>query len=542
MSLFQPEDPAQHPFDTWRLFFSLIVQKRKMILVIVAATLLSTYLGLQFLSDQYEVEASLLVKLGPENVEIPVTAQSGYVSTTGVRKEEINSEAQLLKSRSLIEQVVDKLGVDSFKKKSQSPTGFFSSLNHNIKGALLWVKDAGSSILVSANLKRKLDDRQKAILEVERSLTVESVRESDVIAVTYKTPDPDLSVKFVQTLLELYMENHSRIRSDSTAKDFYQEQMRNHMKRLYEIEADRNAVKAAWDLYSISDQRSLLLKELMELRTQLDIHASERAMYQKQQAVMRERMDAIPDTINQSETVSPNPTVQHLKDQIANLQLEKAKLSSQFAPGSQSLSDIDAQISTLTQLLKQEAATQVAAHVEESNPLKRQFQQSIEQLDVQIAGLDAKIREIKLPVAKIENTLKRLNSGEDQLEKVNREQKLAEEVYESSAKRLEMARVSNELDKNRQVNVVILSPPIKPLEPVSPRRLLMLGLSLPAGMMLAVGLVLFMHYGQGTPTESGTATHTDVARAQSMPAVVSGDAGPDNGAKAPAKKEPESSV
>ncbi|HVN78507.1 MAG TPA: GNVR domain-containing protein, partial [Terriglobia bacterium] len=180
--------------------------------------------------------------------------------------------------------------------------------------------------------------------------------------------------------------------------------------------------------------------------------------------------------------------------------------------------------------------TQVAAHVEESNPLKREFQQSIEQLDVKIAGLDAKINEIRLPVAKIENILKRLNSGEDQLEKANREQRLAEEIYVGSARRLEAARISNELDQDRAVNVAILSPPIKPLEPVSPRRLLMLVLSLPAGALLAIGFVLFMHYAQNTSGEPGITEPGVAASTQSGPAVASGEGNRDSGEKSPEKK------
>src|SRR5262249_35659106 len=118
MKPFQSEEPLGRSSDTWKIFLGLVVQKRKMIVMTVATALLSTYIALQFLSDQYAVEASLLVKLGPENVEVPVTAQSGAVTTFGVRKEEINSEVQMLRSRSLIEQVVGRLGVDSFTRET----------------------------------------------------------------------------------------------------------------------------------------------------------------------------------------------------------------------------------------------------------------------------------------------------------------------------------------------------------------------------------------------------------------------------------------
>jgi uncharacterized protein involved in exopolysaccharide biosynthesis len=244
----------------------------------------------------------------------------------------------------------------------------------------------------------------------------------------------------------------------------------------------------------------------------------------------------LPDSVNRSETVSPNPAVLQYKDQIAKLQLEKAKLSSRFAPGSQTLSDIEEQISTLTQLLKEEETTQIAAQVSESNPLKIEFQQSIEQLDVKIAGLDAKIREIQLPVANIEAKLKRLNSGEDQLERANRERSLSEEIYMASAKRLEEARISTELDQNRVDNVAILSPPVKPVKPVSPRRLLIMTLAFPAGTFLAFGFVLSLHYAKLVLHEPPLAVQRDEVGMQPKPAAAFEDKSHDEVVESPRKR------
>ncbi|MBN2241517.1 MAG: hypothetical protein JW793_02410 [Acidobacteria bacterium] len=490
--------------ENWKIFVRILLMRWKTIVVIVAAALLSTYTLLQFVSDRYATEASLLVKLGRENVEIPVTVQSGHVTTTGIRKEEINSEVQMLKSPALLEQVVDELGTDSFEDSLPKPKGFFQAIHYEIKGAARWVKRTRESLLVGLNLVPELNNRQKAILSLEEYLTVEAVRDSDVIRVSYQSKDPELCVRVVDTLLGFYLEKHTRVRRESAAQDFYQEQVRDNLERLLQLEAERNDVKEKWNLFSVADQRSLLLKELMELQTEMDLLAGERAMYRNQQAAMRARMDALADSMNRSETVGPNPTIQQYKDQIAYLHLEKSKLLSRFTPESQTISDIDAQISALTELLQKEEPTQVTAKVTEPNPLKREFQDNIENLDVTISGLNAKIGQIQSSTAEIERTLNALNSGEDALEKINRERGLAEAAYVASARRLQEAEISNELDRNRVTNVTILSPPMKPIKPFAPRRLTILGIAFPASIFLAIGVVLFMHYAEGFFQESET--------------------------------------
>ncbi|HYU45458.1 MAG TPA: Wzz/FepE/Etk N-terminal domain-containing protein, partial [Terriglobales bacterium] len=74
------------------------------VLLVFAATVLGAYVTLQFLTERYETSASILVKVGRENTETPLTVQNGGFLATGVRKEEINSELELLTSRSLVEQ------------------------------------------------------------------------------------------------------------------------------------------------------------------------------------------------------------------------------------------------------------------------------------------------------------------------------------------------------------------------------------------------------------------------------------------------------
>jgi uncharacterized protein involved in exopolysaccharide biosynthesis len=514
----QNDVSTERPLDAFKIFISIIKQQRYAIILIVGVSFLTTFIALQALTDKYETEAKLLVKLGRENVEAPVTAQSGNVNTLGIRKEEINSEIEILKSQNLLERVVDNLGAKSFDQSLSRSDGT-SFIKNGIRSVARIASNAGREVLQALSLLPRKDARQKALLDLKDSLTIESVRDSDVISIHYRNADREFCVRVVDSILKLYMDYHSSVRRNAPATEFFQRQMENERRRLQQAESVQNALRDKWNFHSIPEERGLLLKELTELQTQMDIHDSDRAMYTIQQTTMGERLDALQDSVNQSKTVAPNPTVQKIKDQIALLQLEKAKLSSLYAPNSQTIVNIDTQIESLSGLMNKEESTQVASLVSEANPLKREFQQNIEQLNVKIKGLDAKIRELKSPANKIAKRLNRLNEAEDQVERAKRERGLSEESYAASLRRLEAAQMSDALDRLQLANVSILSPPTKPLEPVSPRRLMIMGLALPSGLFLALGVVLLMHYLKDSINYFSPVADTKPAIAQSKPSA-----------------------
>ena len=78
-----------------------------MILITTVATVLAVYLSLFFVPETYEATALLEVMLGRQNTELPATVQKGSVYPSGVQREEVNSNIQLLKARESGENVVD---------------------------------------------------------------------------------------------------------------------------------------------------------------------------------------------------------------------------------------------------------------------------------------------------------------------------------------------------------------------------------------------------------------------------------------------------
>jgi len=122
------------------------------------------------------------------------------------------------------------------------------------------------------------------------------------------------------------------------------------------------------------------------------------------------------------------------------------------------------------------------------------FDQGIEQNEVKIQGLEAKNQALLQPMTELERRLKELNQGEDQLHRIEQHIELAEQSYNSYAKSLEESRISQQMDAQRIANISVLSPPSSSFEPVYPRKLLIMGIALPFGLLLGLALGLWMEY------------------------------------------------
>jgi uncharacterized protein involved in exopolysaccharide biosynthesis len=457
-------------------------------------TVASTYVGLQLMTERFESRATLLVKLGRENAEVPTTVQNGGLVSAGVSRDIVNSEMQILTSGNLVEQTVDKLGPDAFAFKPAAPKGALGRLRYSVKITVRWLKRQGMEVLYAMNVKKQLSDREAAIQLLTDSLHVDVEKDSNVIALTEELPDPAFGVNVTNTLLELYLDQHQRAWRNPGSKGFFLAQREANRQRLQELQETRDRVRAKWRLSSVSEQRSSLLKELSDLNSQIESNKAEANDFRRQSSIMAARVEALPERQNSTEVQTQNSSIQSIKERLTTLELERAKLLSHYQPESESVKKAEAEISDLRNLLKSQPPTLLGSVSSEINPIRQTFSQGVEQYRVRIAGLEEKNRTLAEGTNEIQRQLRTYNEGENQLDAVERDLKVAQDNYLTYARRMEEDRISEELDLSHVSNVVILSPASTPLEPVYPRRLLIMEIALGLGLVFGIALAFLLEY------------------------------------------------
>ena len=85
-----------------------------------------------------------------------------------------------------------------------------------------------------------------------------------------------------------------------------------------------------------------------------------------------------------------------------------------------------------------------------------------------------------------------INVAEDKMDNLERQRAMAVKNYNDYAHRWEESRISEELDRRRVANISMLGAPTLPLQPVAPRRKLIMFLSMPAGLLLGIAIAALM--------------------------------------------------
>jgi polysaccharide biosynthesis protein PslE len=465
-------------------------RRRGTMIAVFLITVLGAFAALQFMGEQYEAQASLLVKIGRENAELPLTVEKGELFTSGVQKEEINSIIQLLASRNLAEDAVDKIGIDPYLARAPRPTGFIKLAKYQVKQAARYFRQRYDDALIALDLRKELPDRERVIKMVESRLMVVRDKDSNVINISLRLSNGELARHTVETLIDLYLQRHIELRRSASIGEVFEKQIALYQQQLRQIQENVARIKSEGNVHSVPEQRSALLSRLRELRSKIEESRTQDDACARQESVLRARLADMSASAPGTEVVTPNPVVKSLKESLTALEVERVKLASQYLEGSEQLAALDEQIRGVRDILDQEPATQAGDRTLRSNPIREDLQKQLEETTVNRAGLQAAIVSAGGQMAPIEEELRKLNASEDQLHMAQLEQRVVEDKYQTYASRREEARIADELDARRVANVVTLAPATAGPEPVYPRKLFIMAASLAAGLLLAAGLAL----------------------------------------------------
>lgn len=448
-----------------------------LILAMALGTLLCTYVSLQFVSNEYVSTARLLVKLGRENVELPATVEKGGLLSTGVRKEDINSEIQLINSRPLIESTVDAIGLAAFKPEPAPPRTWLQRAKAKVREVVRVVRAQIKDLLIQLNLRPDLSEREEAVLLVQKTLTVEREKDSDVITVSARLSSDLLAMQVVDTLVGLYMNRRVELRRDQGISAFFDEQLGSLRAQLAVLDASKLRMRGDRNISAVNEERSLQLVRLQTLNA--EISADERELHLLS-PLSTSPVERGANSVNVALRPAPTagldgglaagsrvglsslPNLEQLRSKVTELRLRRTELLQKYTNGAEQVQQVDREMLQIEATLRQAFATQLA--------------------------------ERRATARNIEQRMQVLNVGEVGLEVIERDRSVVSQNYQSYAKRREETRVSEALDLKRVSNIAVLASADKPIEPVAPRKLLILGLALPFGLFAGFGVALLLEY------------------------------------------------
>jgi uncharacterized protein involved in exopolysaccharide biosynthesis len=442
------------------------------------------------LPPSYEVAAALLVSRARAEVPLAPT-DSAQAVAHGVTEAELNSEVEILRSRMLIEEVLGIIGVpDSRQRESSRWLGLVTRVK---------------STLTSAVQRNGLPPADRLLVRLQRDLKVGAIRRSNVIRVGLVSGDPNWATRFVQALVERYIERRVERYQSEQVVAFFEAQTNGAEERLRQSESALEAflgsagftiTKGPRGTDALSGQKSLLLNRMAGLRDELSKAETQAQEQSITAANLRGRLAAEPERLASSDRSFRGPEGEIIEQRLAELQLERDALLQDFKPDSRYVRDIDAQIELAEERLKQVRAYEGTIDGTEANPIHQELKGELLRAEIDLAAARARYSSISEQLRQIQTDLDTVNAKALAVENLQREAQAAEEEYLLYRKKLEEARISAAMDQQKLINVTIAQPAERPLVPIGRgiKTTAVIGLlsGLLGGLCLAFGIELYL--------------------------------------------------
>src|SRR3989338_6393146 len=181
-----------------------ILFKRKLVIgCFFLAALVGGFAGLKLISPTYESKARLLVRIGQEDIYMPVLATSQFRTPmmSVVREEQLNSESSILTSQDLALKVVEEVtpqrlfpGID-INHPWHTPKGWLQMA----KDLYLWLEDYFFPLSSDRTLEAHATNR------FLKDLRAEAIKSSNIIEVSLRSKVPESAALGVNALVKQYL-------------------------------------------------------------------------------------------------------------------------------------------------------------------------------------------------------------------------------------------------------------------------------------------------------------------------------------------------
>lgn len=293
------EEVTNNAFSLRDVYYVLFRHKIS-IIILFFVMLLTIIVGIYIWPEKYEAKAIIFVKMGRENITlsaVPPSTQQQVMAFSGVRKEDINSEIEILRNRFIIEKTVNELGIDFFFPKAVKPKTFLKRVKYELRGLYQKVKNSIHKVLYKLGLKKRLSDYENIVLAVQKSLSAKQVSSSDVIEVNFRWFNPEIATMALDSLLKFYMEHHLEAHKSSGGHEFFQKQVNIIGKSLEETENRLEFLKKREGITSFQSQRNFVLGKLTDFQASLKNTQTELAETTSKVGELKKQMSLLVNAI-----------------------------------------------------------------------------------------------------------------------------------------------------------------------------------------------------------------------------------------------------
>ena len=426
------------PGITLRDVAAVLFRQRRIALCSFAVLLIVTSLLSGILTSTYRAELRILVRRGRVDPVVNPEPGSSQQVQEQITESELNSEVELISSQDLIRKVVVANGLDKQMKSWRTVLG-----------------GEGKEVKIA-----------KAARMVGQHLAVEPLHKTNMIAITFESPDPNQAAGVLSTLGALYLEKHLQVHRPSGEYRFFDQETEQLRQTLQAAEGKLVQFTEEHNIVSADYERDLTLQKASELEGALALDRASIAETERRIANLERQAASIPPRMTTQLRTADNPQLlEQMKSTLLGLELKRSELLSKFEPTYPPVVEIEKQIADTRTTIETEQKAPLRDETTDQNPVYVWVKEELAKAETELNGQKARTEANARALAAYYGRAKELQQAAVIQGDLRRSVKTQEENYLLYLHKQEEARINDALDEHGILNVAIAEPVTVPTLP-----------------------------------------------------------------------------
>ena len=434
---------------------------------------------------QYGSEGRLYVQAGRTNTGLDPTMNAKPVSIQDTRETEVRSVFEILKSRLILQQSVEKVGVDRVLAGGWA-----------IPVSLPRVPTSKEGKSVHGLAPHEYDQQKKrelATKTLEENLSVTLEKNSSVISIFAKGASPELAKELVDAIMQFTSEKHVELHASAGSRKFFQQEFEIQERKLVTAVDKQREFRDKHGFMSVDSARNNLQVVIDRLDSQsVDVDV-DLAQANQRTAELKKRLSEIPELLSASLEGKELLSTEGARAEMFRLEAQKAKLTATY-------SDVHPQVVQINEQIKALQAkfdglpldrTETNAVV---NPVFEKIKTEFISAEATKEGLQGRKENLIVKRAESVDQLKELNQLAVDSEQLQRDIDIARRHLDLYIQKQGEVQVLDQLDRESISDVVVVQPAMLIVKPVSPKASIVLPAGFVCSLLFGTVVSLFRGY------------------------------------------------
>jgi uncharacterized protein involved in exopolysaccharide biosynthesis len=307
-----------------------------------------------------------------------------------------------------------------------------------------------------------------------------------VLKVSFRHKDPFIAADAVNRLIDFYKEKHLQVFSDPKSS-FLETQLVNYDRKLKESENSLQSFKQKKGVFSLDEQRSLLLRQRSELDTALKYTQNVMFEMQKRIATLKENIKNISNNTTHYTNSEREKILVDARSRLLALQLNEQDLLKKYTENNRLVVNTRKDIAMVKDFLKEQEAD-INSKVKTGNQVYQNTEIELIKSETELNAQKGKAMALHQQLAEVDGKVRSLDYSEKEMQQLKREQTINEKNFQTYAEKAEEARITDDMNRLKMADISVIQKAIIPPEPVKPKKRMNIALAIVVGMVSGLGL------------------------------------------------------